>query len=154
MRYPPIAADPWAGASWEGAEATTLAAGARLTLPERLRWLEQAAETARQLAVGADEVAEPATTLSPDPPAPSLTLLELLATLGGAELEERWTDEMLAAALLRIANGRRILVVERTYREGIRVLLDPSEAELTAARASRLWDLWNSERAQLLAGAV
>lgn len=42
--------DPWANATWEGAEAATLAAGAALTLPERLRWLEQARRIALALA--------------------------------------------------------------------------------------------------------
>jgi hypothetical protein len=138
--------DPWAGASWEGAEAATLAVGARMTLAERLRWLEQAARSARTIAG--------ARASSPSEAEPALTLLALLARLGGAELEERWADATVAAGLLRLGGGRRLLVVERTYREGIRVLLDPTESELAAARNGRLWDLWNSDRAELLAGAI
>jgi hypothetical protein len=42
--------DPWRTSSWDGAEDEALAAGARLTLPERLLWLEQAARLARRLA--------------------------------------------------------------------------------------------------------
>ena len=34
------ASDPWAVATWEGAAEESLAAGAKLTLPERLLWLE------------------------------------------------------------------------------------------------------------------
>lgn len=56
-----IDADPWASATWEGAESTTLAAGARMTLAERLRWLEEATRAARRLAGStgrAEEIAE------------------------------------------------------------------------------------------------
>ena len=42
-------ADPWASASWEGAESTTLAVGARMTIAERLEWLEEATRMARLL---------------------------------------------------------------------------------------------------------
>jgi hypothetical protein len=41
--------DPWKSASWAGAEATILEAGARLSLADRLLWLEQAAAAARAL---------------------------------------------------------------------------------------------------------
>lgn len=43
--------DPWAGATWEGAAEASLAAGAKLTLPERLLWLEQTSRLARQVAL-------------------------------------------------------------------------------------------------------
>jgi len=57
--------DPWSSATWEGAEESVLAIGARMSLPERLRWLEEAAASARSLAGdrlrcdAASEVAEP-----------------------------------------------------------------------------------------------
>jgi hypothetical protein len=40
--------DPWAAASWEGAELATLRAGARLTFAEKVAWLEQAHRFALQ----------------------------------------------------------------------------------------------------------
>jgi hypothetical protein len=46
---PRSAHDPWKRASWAGAETTILEAGARLSLEDRLRWLEQAAAAAREL---------------------------------------------------------------------------------------------------------
>lgn len=50
MTGPDELRDPWASATWEGAEAATLAAGAAMTLAERLRWLEQAGRVALALA--------------------------------------------------------------------------------------------------------
>lgn len=124
-------------------------AGSNLSLPQRVRWLEEAAAAARYLATdrGATEVAEPG-------PSPNLTLLDLLAGPGGATLERRWSDPTLAAALLGLSDGSRLIVVERTYREGIKVLRDPTDAECAAADAGRLWDLWNADRAVWLAGAI
>lgn len=69
MRARQIDADSWAGATWEGAESTTLAAGARMTLAERLRWLEELTRAARRLATSAgraEEIAE-----ASDLPAPA-----------------------------------------------------------------------------------
>lgn len=42
-------ADPWKRATWKGAELETALAGARLTLAERLEWLEQAGDVARRI---------------------------------------------------------------------------------------------------------
>lgn len=63
--------DPWARATWEGAESETLAVGARMTLAERLRWLEEAARAARALpsmTAVAEEIAEPAGEAPPTGP--------------------------------------------------------------------------------------
>jgi hypothetical protein len=155
--------DPWRTSSWDGAEDESLAAGARLSLPERLLWLEQSARFARRLApeepaVPSDAVAAPISTtdFEADPRlAPGFrSLLELLSGLGGAQLLERWTDGTLAAGLVGLSGDRRLLLVERTDREGIKVLLDPTATELAAAREGHLWDLWNADRAELLAGAI
>lgn len=50
--------------------------------------------------------------------------------------------------------GRQLLVIERTYREGVCVILDPTPEEIETARTGYLWDLWNSDRAKGLAGVV
>lgn len=124
-------------------------AGSNLSLSQRLRWLEEAAGAARNLANDRDatEVAELG--------APrNLTLLELLAGPGGARLERRWSDPTLAAALLVLSDGSRLIVVERTYRDGIKVLRGPTDAECAAGDAGRLWDLWNADRSVWLAGAI
>jgi len=39
----------WSTTSWRGAESSTLAAGAAMSLPERLRWLEETARAVRSL---------------------------------------------------------------------------------------------------------
>lgn len=44
-------ADPWVSATWEGAELAALRVGARMTLAQRLQWLEAATRAARMLAM-------------------------------------------------------------------------------------------------------
>jgi hypothetical protein len=53
--------DPWASATWDGAESEMLAVGARMSLAERLRWLEEATRAARAMPSPtgvAEEIAE------------------------------------------------------------------------------------------------
>ena len=83
-----------------------------------------------------------------------MTLLQLLTELGGAELRGRWTDACLSVALVGLRGGRQLLLVERSYREGIRMLFDPTEEELRGAREENLWEVWNSKRGEDLDGAV
>jgi hypothetical protein len=85
---------------------------------------------------------------------PNLTLVQLLAELGGAQLEFRREDALLSAAVLVLPQGRRLIAMERTYREGIHILLDPTPEELATVRQGDLWTVWNSERGQSLYGAV
>ncbi len=82
------------------------------------------------------------------------SLIELLGELAGVEVEFRRSDETLATAIVRTPDGRRLIFVERTYREGVGFILDPSEAELQIAREGDLSRLWNSERRVLLQGIV
>ena len=83
-----------------------------------------------------------------------LSLVELLAQLGGAELVLRRENALLAVAVLALPEGRQVLFVERTYRPGIGAILDPTPEEIETARSGSLWDLWNSERSSLLVSAV
>jgi hypothetical protein len=46
------------------------------------------------------------------------------------------------------------LGIERTYREGLCVILDPTPEDLETARSGNLWDLWNSDRARDLHSIV
>lgn len=82
------------------------------------------------------------------------TLLELLDELGGLNVELRRSDAALAVALVAITTDRNILIVERTYREGIRCIVDPTTEEIESAGNGDLWKIWNSERAVLLSGVV
>jgi hypothetical protein len=50
--------------------------------------------------------------------------------------------------------GRQILAIERTYREGLKVILDPTPEELEMVRNGKLWDLWSSDRAKSLFSIV
>jgi hypothetical protein len=56
----------------------------------------------------------------------AMSLVELLTRLTGAELLFRREDEddLLAVAVLALPAGRQVLFVERTYRDGTRVLLN------------------------------
>ena len=82
------------------------------------------------------------------------SLIQLLGELAGLEIEHRRYATTLATALLKRPDGRRLLLLERTYREGVVYILDPSEEEMEIAREGDLWKLWNSERGVLLAGVV
>ena len=83
-----------------------------------------------------------------------MTLVELLAEFGGVMLVARRSEACLAAALMSFPGGRRALVIERTYRVGIRLIMNPTSDETAVLDAGDLWELWNSERAELLDGAV
>jgi hypothetical protein len=85
----------------------------------------------------------------------AIGLIELLALLAGAELSFRREDEddLYVATVLVFPNGRQVLFVERTYRDGTGVLLDPTSEDLEIARTGNLWSLWNDERKRLLASA-
>jgi hypothetical protein len=85
----------------------------------------------------------------------SITLFELLAQLGGAEVALRREEEMdIAVAVFSLANGRQVLAVERLYRDGIRIIIDPTPEEIATAREGDMWHLWNSDRAALLHSMV
>lgn len=81
-----------------------------------------------------------------------MTLVEFLTEVAGAELVFRREDEddMLAVVVLAIPNGRRILALQRTYRDEIHVLLDPTPEEIETAQSGDLWKLWNTERSTYL----
>ena len=85
-----------------------------------------------------------------------MTLVELLAKLTGAELAFRREDEdeLLSVVVVATPAGRRVLALERTYSQGIHVLLDPTEEEMEMAHSGNLWTLWNSERTQYLASVI
>lgn len=80
-----------------------------------------------------------------------MTLIELLANHTGVTLETRRDDPCLQGALLIFGSERRLIVVERTYREGIVALTDPTEEEVSILRHGDLWKIWNSGRGEDLA---
>lgn len=85
----------------------------------------------------------------------AISLVELLTQLAGAELSFRREDEndLLVVTVLVLPNGQQALFVERTYRDGTRVLLDPTPEDFEIARSGNLWSLWNEERSRHLAPA-
>src|SRR4029079_10027955 len=88
------------------------------------------------------------------PMAPYMTLVELFAETVGAKLELQREEDLYALGVLAFPNGRRVIVIERTYRDGIHAILDPTQEELAAARDGDLHQLWSSERGSYLASAL
>ena len=80
----------------------------------------------------------------------NVTLVELLAQLAGAELSFRREADLFGVSALVLPGGRQVLVIERIYRDGTGVLLDPTPEEVEIAREGDLQRIWNSERWSLL----
>jgi len=83
-----------------------------------------------------------------------MTLLDLLASYAGAWVVERGNDPCLASALITFPDGRRLIVLERTYREGIRMIQAPTDEEISRMKGTHVWELWGSDRAEIVDGAV
>jgi hypothetical protein len=81
----------------------------------------------------------------------ALTLVDLLSQLAGAELSFRRESDLLGVSLVALPAGRQVLIIERVYRDGTGILLDPTPDEIEVARSGDLWQIWNSERRSLLA---
>jgi len=80
--------------------------------------------------------------------------LQLLASYADAWVVERGNDPCLASAIITFPDGRRLMVLERTYREGIRAIPEPTDQEISRIKGSQVWDLWNSGRSEIADGAV
>lgn len=81
-----------------------------------------------------------------------MTLADLLAARADAMVQGRRNDTTLAVLVLVFPNARRLMLLERTYREGLTAIMDPTEAEMAIARGGDLWQLWNSDRRLPLEG--
>lgn len=84
----------------------------------------------------------------------AITLVQLLTQLTGAELSFQRQSNLVVVALLALPGGRQVLLSERTYRDGIRVLIDPIQDEIETARHGDLWQGWGSERSLYLSSAI
>jgi len=85
------------------------------------------------------------------------TLVGLLAELGQVQISfQRKDDEDVPALALAVFSfqDRLLLTVERTYRDGVHVIVDPTPEEIEITRSGDPWKLWNSERSRLLMGMV
>ena len=80
-----------------------------------------------------------------------MTLVELFAELGATEMMSRRSDALLDVAIVALPDGRNILAIERAYRDGIRLIFDPTTQEIETAHRGDLWELWNTDRAVLIA---
>jgi antitoxin (DNA-binding transcriptional repressor) of toxin-antitoxin stability system len=82
------------------------------------------------------------------------SLVEVLVDVGGVELVLGRVDGSIAVAVLAMPTGRRVVVSERTYRDGLHVIIDPTREEIETAGSGDLRSLWNSDRAVSLASVV
>jgi hypothetical protein len=75
----------------------------------------------------------------------------LVRLLGVRILEACPDPGSLDWVLVETANELRqkILLLERTYREGTRVVVDPTDDEIAACRIDS-WRVWNTKRAVFL----
>ncbi len=78
----------------------------------------------------------------------AVELLACLGKLGAVDVVLHRFDPTLAVAVVQLPDDRRVIALERTYRPGAYVILDPTEEEMDVARGGDLWQLWGSERAQ------
>lgn len=84
----------------------------------------------------------------------ALTLVAFLSELTAIDVTVQRSDATLAVAVVDLHGDRRLLAIERTYREGIRIIMDPTEDEVRTAEDGDLWEIWNSRRARLLYSVV
>ncbi len=78
----------------------------------------------------------------------AVELLACLGKLGAVDVVLHRFDSTLAVAVVQLPDDRRAIALERTYRPGVYVILDPTDEEIGTAREGDLWRLWNSERAK------
>jgi len=68
-----------------------------------------------------------------------------MTILGRASSSRAHRTPCIQWVFVQLADGRRLLVVERTYREGSTAIVDPSDQETARCRADP-WMAWNSPR--------
>ena len=76
-----------------------------------------------------------------------MTIVELLTSLFGVTVIAQRNDATMSAVALRVSDGRRLIMVERTYREGLKVLLQPTDADIELIQGGDLSALWKSDHA-------
>jgi hypothetical protein len=74
-----------------------------------------------------------------------------LVSVGDEVMERHEAEDLVRWVLLRLSDGRRLLLAERTYRDGTRLVVEPSEGERQDARRDPS-AAWNSKRSELVTG--
>jgi hypothetical protein len=69
-----------------------------------------------------------------------------LVSVGLGVTERTEPHELVRWVLLRLADGRRLLLAERTYRDGTRLIAELQEARRDPSAA------WNLKRSELVSG--
>ena len=71
---------------------------------------------------------------------------------GAAVVERRsGRDDSIDWVLVRLGDGRRLLLIERAYRSGVHVMVEPTDELLEAARDDGR-SAWNDHRSSRLGG--
>lgn len=82
-------------------------------------------------------------------------LLLFLTTFCELEIELSRIGNLIALVLLKRKEGRRVILTQRLYRDGVCILEDPTEEELEMAREDKdLISIWNSPRSQYMSELV
>ena len=82
------------------------------------------------------------------------TLLDLLGRFGAIDIAIRRTDDACVACVVAVVGDKPFIFLERTYRDGICYIEDPTPEEMAVASEGDLWQLWNSNRANRLTGVI
>jgi hypothetical protein len=82
-----------------------------------------------------------------------MTVLEVLGRAGNVEIIHRGTDPCLAVVIVMLRTGPAILM-ERTYREKLMWIENPTSEQIAQAREGDVWKLWAAENAVDLDGAL
>ena len=61
-------------------------------------------------------------------------------------------DSLLHVVGVELQDGGQLILLERSYREGLHYLPDPTDEEIEIAQSGEPWTLWNSERSRFLTG--
>lgn len=82
------------------------------------------------------------------------TLPEFLHQFFDAEiLSSRFDgDNWMDVAVVALPEDRRRIFVERSYRPGVRYIVDPTREELTVAESGDPWHLWSYGNSGYFAG--
>ena len=85
---------------------------------------------------------------------PNRSLMELLDEMGGPNVELRRSAGGVSVALVAMTRDLKILIAERTYRDGVCCIVEPTSEEIQSAESGDPWKIWNSERAVPMSSVV
>lgn len=67
-------------------------------------------------------------------------------------LQRAGTESLMKVVGVELRDGRQLILLERSYREGLHYLPNPTAEEMEIAASGDPWSLWNSRRSRFLGG--